>query len=58
VAAGGNPASLAEFDGKDSCREPLWKRRQVLVAKDPTSPYVGGRTLKWLKVKQPKYREQ
>jgi ATP-dependent DNA ligase len=28
-----------------------------LVAKDPESPYVGGRTLKWLKVKQPKYRE-
>jgi len=30
----------------------------LLVAKDPASPYVGGRTLKWLKVKQPKYREQ
>ena len=29
-----------------------------LVAKDPESPYVGGRTLKWLKVKQAKYREQ
>ena len=28
-----------------------------LLAKDPESPYVGGRTLKWLKVKQPKYRE-
>jgi ATP-dependent DNA ligase len=28
-----------------------------LVAKDPQSRYVGGRTLKWLKVKQPKYRE-
>jgi ATP-dependent DNA ligase len=27
------------------------------VAKDSASPYVGGRTLKWLKVKQPKYRE-
>jgi hypothetical protein len=25
-----------------------------LMAKDPTSPYVGGRTLKWLKVKVPK----
>jgi hypothetical protein len=25
-------------------------------AKDPQSPYVGGRTLKWLKVKQPRYR--
>jgi len=28
-----------------------------LVAKDPESLYLGGRTLKWLKVKQPKYRE-
>jgi hypothetical protein len=28
-----------------------------LVAKDPASPYVGGRTLRWLKVKQPHYRE-
>jgi ATP-dependent DNA ligase len=28
-----------------------------LVAKDPAAPYVGGRTLKWLKVQQPKYRE-
>jgi hypothetical protein len=27
------------------------------VGKDATSRYVGGRTLKWLKVKQPKYRE-
>jgi ATP-dependent DNA ligase len=28
-----------------------------MVAKDPEAPYVGGRTLKWLKVKQVKYRE-
>ena len=28
-----------------------------LVVKDPQSAYVGGRTLKWLKVKQPHYRE-
>ncbi len=27
-----------------------------MVAKDPASPYVGGRTLTWLKVKQPEYR--
>jgi ATP-dependent DNA ligase len=26
------------------------------VAKEPQSPYVAGRTLKWLKVKQPNYR--
>jgi ATP-dependent DNA ligase len=28
-----------------------------VVAKDPASPYVGGRTLKWLRVKQPHYPE-
>ena len=28
-----------------------------LVAKDPASPYRGGRTLVWLKVKVPRYRE-
>jgi len=27
-----------------------------LVAKDPESTYAGGRTLKWLKVKQRDYR--
>jgi ATP-dependent DNA ligase len=26
------------------------------VAKDPESRYVGGRSLKWLRVKQPDYR--
>ena len=43
---------------------PAWAEGQViergyegLVAKDPQSAYVGGRTLKWLKVKQPHYRE-
>jgi ATP-dependent DNA ligase len=29
-----------------------------MVAKDPQSPYVRGRTLKWLKIKLPKYREE
>jgi len=27
-----------------------------MVAKDPASPYRGGRTLSWLKVKQRDYR--
>jgi ATP-dependent DNA ligase len=27
-----------------------------MVAKDPASPYVGGRSLKWLKGKQRDYR--
>lgn len=38
-----NPSSVRGYEG--------------LVAKDPESPYVGGRALKWLKVKQLKYRE-
>jgi ATP-dependent DNA ligase len=29
-----------------------------MVAKDPDAPYVGGRTLNWLRVKVPKYREE
>ena len=33
-----------------------WPGGALLVAKDPESPYVGGRTLKWLKVKV-KHRE-
>ena len=27
-----------------------------LVGEDDASPYIGGRTLSWLKVKQPDYR--
>jgi ATP-dependent DNA ligase len=27
-----------------------------MVAKDPDSPYVPGRTLEWLKIKVPEYR--
>ena len=27
------------------------------MAKDNASPYRGGRTLSWLKIKQPNYRE-
>ena len=38
-------------------QEVLERGYEGLVAKDPQSPYVGGRTLKWLKVKQPHYRE-
>jgi len=29
-----------------------------MVGKDPESPYVAGRSLTWLKVKVPKYREE
>ncbi len=37
--------------------EVLARGYEGLVGKDEASPYVVGRTLKWLKVKQPHYRE-
>ena len=36
----------------------LHRGYEGMVAKNPESPYVAGRTLKWLKVKVPKYREE
>jgi ATP-dependent DNA ligase len=60
---------LLHLDATDYRAQPLTVRRKALekliftrgregyVAKDPTTPYVGGRTLKWLKVKQVTYRE-
>jgi ATP-dependent DNA ligase len=47
--------SLADH-GLTAWAEVLERGYEGLVAKDPASPYVGGRTLKWLKVKQPRYR--
>ncbi len=38
--------------------EVLHRGIEGYVAKDPESSYVGGRSLKWLKVKVPKYREE
>jgi ATP-dependent DNA ligase len=35
----------------------LHRGRGGYVGKDPESTYLGGRTLKWLKVKQARYRE-
>ncbi len=47
---------LAE-DGLAAWQYVLARGYEGLVAKDPASPYRAGRTLSWLKVKQPKYRE-
>ena len=38
-------------------RAPLERDSEGLVGKDEASRYRGGRTLAWLKVKQPHYRE-
>ena len=60
------PSLFMVFDclhtrGKDLRSQPqqvIEHGYEGLVAKDPQSPYVGGRTLKWLKVKQPGRRER
>jgi bifunctional non-homologous end joining protein LigD len=51
------PVRRLSDDGLKAWQQVLERGYEGLVAKDPASPYVGGRTLKWLKVKQPKYRE-
>ncbi len=51
------PARRLAGDGIMAWADVLARGYEGLVAKDPASPYVGGRTLKWLKVKQPHYRE-
>jgi bifunctional non-homologous end joining protein LigD len=50
------PARRLSPDGFAAWAEVLHRGYEGMVAKDPESKYVGGRTLKWLKVKQPAYR--
>jgi bifunctional non-homologous end joining protein LigD/DNA ligase-1 len=52
------PARRLSPNGFAAWTEVLHRGYEGMVAKDPESPYVAGRTLKWLKVKQPKYREE
>jgi bifunctional non-homologous end joining protein LigD len=51
------PVRRLSPNGLEAWKEVLRAGYEGLVAKDPESPYVPRRTLKWLKVKQPKYRE-
>jgi ATP-dependent DNA ligase len=51
------PTRRLADDGLTAWAEVLERGYEELVAKDPASSYVGGRTLRWLKVKQPHYRE-
>jgi ATP-dependent DNA ligase len=51
------PVRRLSDDGQKAWQEVLGHGWEGLVAKNPMAPYLGGRTLKWLKVKQPKYRE-
>jgi bifunctional non-homologous end joining protein LigD len=52
------PARRLSTDGFKAWEEAVSRGYEGIVAKDPESAYVSGRTLKWLKVKQPRYREQ
>ena len=52
------PARRLSTDGFKAWEEAVSRGYEGIVAKDPESAYVSGRTLKWLKVKQQKYREQ
>lgn len=45
------PVRRLSDDGLKAWQEVLQHGYEGLVAKDPASSYVGGRTLKWLKVK-------
>ncbi len=51
------PVRRLAGDGLKAWHEAVARSFEGLVAKNLTSPYIGGRTLKWLKVKQPKYLE-
>jgi bifunctional non-homologous end joining protein LigD len=44
-------------DGFEAWAQVLERGYEGLVGKDEASPYREGRTLSWLKVKQPRYRE-
>jgi ATP-dependent DNA ligase len=46
------PARRLANDGITAWAEVLERGYEGMVAKDPASPYRGGRTLSWLKVKQ------
>jgi bifunctional non-homologous end joining protein LigD len=50
------PARRLSNDGFMAWEEAVARGCEGIVAKDPESPYVAGRTLKWLKVKQKDYR--
>jgi len=51
------PVRRLADDGLKAWQQVLEHGWEGLVAKDPQAPYAGGRTLKWLKVKVPHYRE-
>jgi bifunctional non-homologous end joining protein LigD len=51
------PVRRLSSNGLKAWAQAVHRGYQGLVGKDPESPYVGGPSSRWLKVKQPKYRE-
>jgi len=51
------PARRLAADGLEAWAQVLERGYEGLVGKDEASPYVEGRTLSWLKVKVPHYRD-
>jgi bifunctional non-homologous end joining protein LigD len=51
------PVRRLADDGVEAWAQVIERGYEGLVGKDEASPYVEGRTLSWLKVKVPKYRE-
>jgi ATP-dependent DNA ligase len=51
------PVRRLADDGLAAWAEVLARGFEGLVAKDPAAPYTAGRTLAWLKVKVPRYRD-
>ena len=51
------PARRLAANGLDAWAQAVAAGYEGIVAKDGASPHKGGRTLTWLKVKQPNYRE-
>lgn len=53
----GLPARRLADNGLEAWAQVLERGYEGLVGKDGASPYREGRTVSWLKVKQPRYRE-
>ena len=52
------PSRRLSDNGLKAWAQAVHRGYEGLVGKDPESPYVPGRTLKWLKVKQKDYRKE
>jgi len=52
------PVRRLSSNGLKAWSQAVHRGYEGIVAKDPESPYETGRTLRWLKVKQPDYRKE